>query len=84
MMMMRMPQIVEGVGRAGGERRLHLLLGIQVQVYRKDGERGAGGGRTAAEGRAADTALPNDVSEKEGQQCTGHPEHTEPGSRRDT
>lgn len=77
-------QVAEGVGCAGGERRFHLLLGIQVQVYRQNGEGGPGGGRTAPERGAADTTLPDDVSEKEGQQRTGHPQHAEPGSCRDT
>lgn len=77
-------QVAEGVGRTGGEWRLHLLLGLQVQVYRTNGERGSRRGRTAPEGGTADSTLPDDVSEKEGQQRTGYSQHAEPGSRRNT
>jgi len=77
-------QLAEGVGRASAERRLHLLLGLQVQVHRKDGEGGSRGGRTAPERGATDTTLPDDVPEKEGQQRAGYSEHAESGSCRDT
>lgn len=77
-------QLAEGVGCTGGEWRLHLLLGLQVQVYRKNGERGSRRGRTAPEGGTADSTLPDDVSEKESQQRTGYSQHAEPGSCRNT